>query len=257
MVSARDELLDENGRLSGPWRRMLGSLLGLGTLALRERRGEIDRAFADIGATALLAGPGASQWRCDPIPLLMTERAFLDLSGKLVQRARVLEAMLADLYGPRRLLAEAILPPALVYPSPRYIAPCRTLGVQHHIGLYAADLVRGADGGWQVLADRTGEPAGLAYVLENRRVMARVLPELFREFDVAEVRPFFDGWADSLRDQGRQIADPPGLALLSPGHANPRWFEHVMLARTLGLALVEDGDLSVRDGALWVKTLRG
>ncbi len=236
---------------------MLGTLLGLGTAALRERRAEIDRALADIGATAVFARGDAAHWRCDPIPLLLTETEFLDLAQGLAQRATVLEAMLADLYGPRTLLSRGVLPASLVYPAGAYVRACRGADLRRHIGLYAADLVRGANGAWQVLADRTAEPAGLAYVLENRRVMARVLPELFRHLDVAEVRPFFDAWADRLQHLVAADEAAPGLALLTPGHADPRWFEHVMLARNLGLALVEDGDLTVRDGALWVKTLRG
>jgi uncharacterized circularly permuted ATP-grasp superfamily protein/uncharacterized alpha-E superfamily protein len=128
---------------------------------------------------------------------------------------------------------------------------------QRHLHLYAADLVRGPDGQWCVLADRTGEPAGLAYVLENRRLMARILPELFKTMEVSQVRPFFDTWQDSLQRLAPEAVGNPGLALLTPGHADPRWFEHVVLARALGCTLVEAGDLTVRDDALWVKTLRG
>jgi uncharacterized circularly permuted ATP-grasp superfamily protein/uncharacterized alpha-E superfamily protein len=236
---------------------MLGTLLGLGTASLRERRGEIDRAMADIGAPAVFAQSAAAPWRCDPIPLLLTETEFADLSARLAQRATVIEHLLADVYGPRRLLEAGVLPPSMVYPSPYYLRALRGVAVGRHLGLYAADLLRAPDGTWQVLADRTAAAAGLAYVLENRRVMARVLPELFRHLDVAEVRPFFDAWADRLQHLAPAEQDTPGLALLTPGHGDPRWFEHVMLARTLGLAVVEDDDLTVRDGALWIKSLRG
>jgi uncharacterized circularly permuted ATP-grasp superfamily protein/uncharacterized alpha-E superfamily protein len=236
---------------------MLGTLLGLGTETLRERRAEIDRALADIGAPAVFARREAAQWRCDPIPLLLTETEFVDLTGRLMQRATVLERMLADLHGPRTLLNNGVLPPSLVYGSPFYVRELRGAAVPRHLGLYAADLLRAPDGGWQVLSDRTAAAAGPAYVLENRRVMARVLPELFRHLDVAEVRPFFDAWADRLQHLAPTEHDAPGLALLTPGHADPRWFEHVMLARALGLAVVEDNDLTVREGAVWVKSLRG
>ena len=257
MTAPRDELLDDSGRLRATWRRMLGTLLGLGTETLRERRAEIDRAFADIGAPAVFARGEAAQWRCDPIPLLLSEAEFLELTGRLKQRADVIEALLQDVYGERSLLERGVLPPALVYPSPYYVRALRGVPVTRHLGLYAADMLRGPDGQWRVLADRTAAAAGLAYVLENRRVMARVLPELFRHLDVAEVRPFFDAWADQLQHFVPVEQDVPGLALLTPGHDNPRWFEHVMLARALGLAVVEDGDLTVRDGAVWIKTLRG
>jgi uncharacterized circularly permuted ATP-grasp superfamily protein/uncharacterized alpha-E superfamily protein len=149
-----------------------------------------------------------------------------------------------------------LLPPALVYPNPQYLRPCRILPSARHLHLYAADLMRAPDGRWQVLADHTGEPAGLAHVLENRRMMARVLPDMFRSMEVAQIRPFFDAWQDALQ----RLAPPdgsPGVALLSPGHGDRRWFEHVVLARELGCTLVEAGDLTARGGALWVKTLRG
>ena len=257
-----DELLDGAGRVRGPWRRMLGTLLGMGTAALRERGAELDRACAEEGAAALLSGPDASAWRCDAIPFLLSEAEFSALANGLAQRADLLELVLADVYGPRRLLAEGHLPPALVYPSPAYLRTLRTTAPDgrappRHLHLYAADLIRGPDGQWCVLADRTGEPAGLAYALENRRIMARVLPELFRSMEVSQLRPFFDTWQDSLQRLAPPDVGNPGLALLTPGHTDPRWFEHVVLARALGCALVEDGDLTVRQGGLWVKTLRG
>jgi uncharacterized circularly permuted ATP-grasp superfamily protein/uncharacterized alpha-E superfamily protein len=260
-----DELVDQTGRLRGPWRRMLGTLLGMGTAVLRERTAELDRACAEEGAAALLSVPNAGSWRCDPIPFLLTESEFATLSVGLAQRAEMLELLLADLYGKRTLLEHGHLPPALVYPSQAYLRELRTslageapgLAPSRHLHLYAADLVRGPDGAWCVLADRTGEPAGLAYALENRRIMARVLPELFKTMEVSQVRPFFDTWQDSLQRLAPQAAGNPGLALLTPGHADPRWFEHLVLARALGCTLVEAGDLTVRDDALWVKTLRG
>jgi len=254
---ARDELLDESGRLKAPWRRMLGTLLGMGTAVLRERQADIDRAFAEDGVAAVLSSAGIETWRCDPIPFLFTEAEFANLTEALAQRAGLLELVLADVYGERRLLAEGLLPPALVYPSSQYLRPLRSVAPRRHIHLYAADVMRAPDGNWCVLADRTAEPSGLAYALENRRVMARVLPELFRAVEVSQMRPFFDTWQDALQRLAPAGAGNPGVALLTPGHADPRWFEHVMLARELNAALVEPGDLTVRDGALWVKTLAG
>jgi uncharacterized circularly permuted ATP-grasp superfamily protein len=199
---------------------------------------------------------GAPRWRCDPVPFLLTEGEFGFLARGLAQRAHVLEAMLRDVYGPMDLLRSGLLPPALVYPSANYVRPCRNVAGARHIHLYAADLMRAPDGRWHVLADHTAEPAGLGHVLENRRMMARVLPDMFRSVQVAQIRPFFDTWQDLMQRLAPR-GGSPGLALLSPGHADRRWFEHVVLARELGCALVEDGDLTARAGALWIKTLRG
>ena len=248
--------------MRGPWRRMLGTLLGMGTATLRERGAELDRACAEEGAAAILASGPAGGWRCDAIPFLLTEGEFTTLAAQLAERAELLERILADLYGPCTLLERGLLPPAMVYPSGAYLHAARTTvpgagPPPRHIQLYAADLIRGADGAWRVLADRTGEPSGLGYALENRRMMARILPELFRTMEVAQLRPFFDIWQDSLQRLAPREAGNPGLALLTPGHTHRQWFEHVVLARELGCALVEDGDLTVRGGALWVKTLHG
>jgi uncharacterized circularly permuted ATP-grasp superfamily protein/uncharacterized alpha-E superfamily protein len=245
---------------------MLGTLLGMGWATLAERTAELDRACTEEGAAALLAMPHAGSWRCDAVPFLLTESEFNTLAAGLAQRAELLEMVLADIYGPRRLLEEGHLPPALVYPSEFYLRALRTVmsspadqraAPTRHLQLYAADLVRGPDGAWRVLADRTGEPSGLAYVLENRRIMARVLPELFKSMEVSQVRPFFDTWQDALQRLAPEDAGNPGLALLTQGHTDQRWFEHVVLARALGCTLVEAGDLTVRDDALFVKTLRG
>ena len=154
------------------------------------------------------------------------------------------------------------LPPSLVYPSTAYVRALRTTGPDvrphpRHLHFYAADLMRRPDGQWCVLADHTGAPPGLAYALENRRIMARVLPELFRSIEVRQLRPFLDIWQDSLQRMAPTQAGNPELALLTPGHTDAGWFEHVVLARALGCWLVEDGDLTMRGGALWLKTLRG
>jgi uncharacterized circularly permuted ATP-grasp superfamily protein/uncharacterized alpha-E superfamily protein len=253
MIQPRDELLDDHGRLRREWRRMLGTLLGMGVAALQARAAELNRALAEEGAAAVM---GAPRWRCDPVPFLLTEAEFGVLARGLAQRADVLEAMLRDVYGPMGLLRSGLLPPALVYPSPFYVRPCRNGAAVRHVSLYAADVMRAPDGRWSVVADHTAEPAGLGHVLENRRMMARVLPDMFRSVQVAQIRPFFDTWQDFLQRLAPR-GGSPGLALLSPGHADRRWFEHVVLARELGCALVEDGDLTARAGALWVKTLRG
>ncbi len=261
MTAGADELLDPSGRLRGPWRRVLGALLGLGMADLRARGAELDRACAEEGAAALLGAPNAAGWRCDPIPFLLTETEFSGLALGLAQRAELLEAVLADLYGPRLLLRDGHLPPALVYPG-AYLPAMRTTGQDvrappRNLHLYAADLMRRPDGQWCVLADHTDVPSGLAYSLENRRIMARVLPEVFRSIEVRQLRPFLDVWQDRLQRLAPEHAGNPGLALLTPGHTDAGWFEHVVIARALGCSLVEDGDLTMRKGAIWLKTLRG
>jgi len=253
--AARDEMVDGQGGVRPHWRALLGVLTSLGPEGLAQVRQRLDRAFEDEGISAVLPGATAQDqpWRCDPVPLPIPEQEFIALEAGLAQRARLLEAVLQDLTGSRRLLAEGKLPPAFLYANPGFLR----LGALSGGGLlttYAADLTRGADGAWRVLADRTSAGVGIGYARENRRILARVVPESFRAVQVRELRPFFDLWQDALR---RQAHGGGAVALLTPGTRDPRWLEHMYLARELSSALVEGGDLTVRDGTLFLKTLKG
>jgi uncharacterized circularly permuted ATP-grasp superfamily protein len=254
-----DEMVDGAGGFRPHWRPLLGALADLGREALAERALLIDRFFADEGVTSLFAPQdGAATWRCDPVPLILPPAEFDALEAGLAQRATLLEAVLQDVYGPQRLLAEGALPPALVQANPAFLRPCRAPEGRRDsplLTLYAADLVRAPDGDWRVVADRTASPTGLAHVLENRRVLSRHMPEFLRSRELRQHGPFFDLWQDAL--QGLAPSGNPRIALLTTGHASPLWFEQVILSRELSCALVEGGDLSVRDGVLYLKTLRG
>ncbi len=267
---ALDEMVDGKGGLRPHWRSLLGVVTALGRATLVERAQRLERIATEEGVSNLLPGAPPDPWRFDPIPVLLPQADFARLTTGLAQRARLLDAVLGDLYGPQRLLAEGLLPPALVYGNPGFLRPCRTTSEhngpdQPHSGLlqfYAADIVRGPDGEWRVLADRTGWPNGLAHALENRRRLGRILPELFASHLLCPLEHFTELWQDALHrlvpaPAGNGIGDPGGVALLTPGHADSDWFGHVLLARELNCALVECGDLTVRGGRLFLKTLRG
>ena len=253
-LSALDEMVDGRGSVRPHWRNVLGALSALEPGALAERARRLDLAAEEEGA--------APSWRCDPVPLPLTPAEFIRLEQGLVQRARLLETVLADLYGPQRMLAEGLVPPALVHANPGYLRACRAdVGsprLERHLQTYAADLVRGPDGHWRVLADRTGGALGIGYAREGRRLLARVLPELFRTTQVRQLRPFFEAWQDALlRIGARSDGRPLVVAMLTPGPADPHWSEHLALSRDLACALVEARDLTVRAGVLSIKTLEG
>ncbi|GBQ32703.1 circularly permuted type 2 ATP-grasp protein [Gluconacetobacter azotocaptans] len=256
-----DEMVDGRGGVRPHWRGLLGAISDLGHRDLLERARQMARALHDqtgiAGGTPPLAGG------CDPVPLLLTAQEFDRLGDGIVQRARILEDTLRDLYGPRTLLADGVLPPALVYPAPGFLrmgdhpGPGWDVPPRQFLSFYSADLIRGPDGGWRVVADRVARANGIGRALENRRQMARVLPELFSGREVRRLTPFFESWQDSLQRLAGLSDRNPGLALLTPGPRGPQWAEHVILARELGCVLAEAGDLTVRDGALWLKTVRG
>ncbi len=287
LATGIDEMVDGQRGLRPHWRHLLGtfSSLGVGGLADQVRRMAV--AFDDEGASGILQSAGRRVWRCDPLPLPIVASEFAALTEGLAQRAELLEAILRDIYGPQTLLSEGHLPPATIYANDSFLRACRSDRPRppghRFMDFYAADLIRAPDGQWRVLADRTVGAAGLAYALENRDVLARVVPEVFRGAQMRPLRPFFDVWQGALQRLGHEraqmarfqqtqiqaqsqmqfaglvapVSTGPGIAMLTPGTASRHWFEHMMLARELSCALVEGGDLTVRGGVVFLKTLKG
>src|SRR3978361_862853 len=125
--SPLDEMADGSGHAKPHWRPLLSTMFALGHETLAQRAGMLDQAFAEEGITAILPGERAVNWRCDPIPLLMSAAEFSSLEAGLAQRAQLMELILADLYGPQTLLADRLIPPELVYGNPAFLRPCRTV----------------------------------------------------------------------------------------------------------------------------------
>ena len=263
MSAPLDEMVDGRGGLRPHWRALLGIYATMGERGLADRMARMDEAFEQEGITTVL--PGTDQdclWRCDPVPLPLAAAEFAALEAGLKQRARLLEAVLQDLYGSQSLIAQGLLPPALVFANPAFLRPCQVVPQTGSprfplLHQYAADLLRGPDGTWRVLADRTAAPSGIAYARENRRVLGRVVPEAFRPLQLRRLQPFFDTWQDALHRLAPLGRANPAIGLLTQGPGHPGWFEQLQLSRELACALVEPGDLTLRGGLLYLKTLRG
>ena len=252
-MAAFDEMVDGRGGVRPHWRGMLGALASLGPAGLLERAERLARLAEEEGAAA--AGEGRPGWTCDPVPFPLPATEFAALADGLAQRARLLEALLADLHGPQQVLASGALPSALVFANPGFERACRGLpGPFLHA--YAADLVRGPDGQWRVLADRLGGAPGAGYAVETRQLLARVLPEIFRPQPVEPIRPFCEAWQEALTQPAPGLV-PGFAAVLAAGAADPHWPGHLALARALGCAVVELRDLVVRGGAVMLQTLGG
>jgi uncharacterized circularly permuted ATP-grasp superfamily protein/uncharacterized alpha-E superfamily protein len=256
-------MVDGHGRIRPAWRGLLGAFSALGYAQLAERGRRLDRAFEEESVATVLAGEGRGRtrrpWRCDPVPLVIPAADFASLEAGLMQRARLLDAMLSDLYGAQRLLAEGVIPARLVFANPHFLRPCRAPAPVPfpRLAFYGADLLRGPDGQWRVLADRCGGVNGIGFAAENRALLGRILPEAFRAMQVRALRPFFDAWLGALQALAPEGVDNPRIALLTAGSRQETWLEHLYLSRELGLELVEAGDLTVRGGAVFLKTLRG
>jgi uncharacterized circularly permuted ATP-grasp superfamily protein/uncharacterized alpha-E superfamily protein len=259
---AFDELLDASGQVRPHWRGFVAGLTALGRDELGRRWELARRLIREHGITYnVYADPHGTTrpWELDPIPLLIPAREWDALADALVQRARLLNLVLADLYGPQKLLAAGLVPPELVFAQPGFLHACHDLRVPHHcmLHIYAAHLARSPDGQWWVLADRTQVPSGAGYALENRIVLSRMLPNLFNECQVQRLAAFFMTLRETLQGLAPAHRDNPRIVLLSPGPHSPTYFEDAYLARYLGYTLVAGGDLAVRDNRVFLKTLAG
>ncbi len=258
---AYDELVTGQKSIRYHWQGILSVIRALPDGGLSERVESARRQLAESGASLNLADDrGKPSWTFDPLPFVITPDEWSALEAGLVQRASLLEALLADLYGPQKLLAEGLVPPMLVHANRHFLRACRVTDARppgRWLGQYAVDLVRLSSGKWHVLADHTEVPSGAGFALEIRRVLARSLPEAFRSIPVRHVRSFVDRWHNSLAALAPNDVAHPDMALLTPGSLSATYFEHVYLSRALGVPLVEGGDLVARDGEVLIKTLAG
>ncbi|MFI4869944.1 MAG: circularly permuted type 2 ATP-grasp protein [Steroidobacterales bacterium] len=256
-----DELLERDGSIRPHWRPLIEHLSSGGADTVRRCVEMTRRLIIENGVTYnVYADPQGRDrpWQLDPLPLLIDHREWRELEAGVKQRAQLFNALLADLYGPQRLIAEGVVPAELAFGHPNFLWAAhgaRPLG-DTWLHLYAADLARAPDGRWWVLSDRTQTPSGPGYALENRAIIARVLPGLINELGTRPLTGFFN----TLRQSLTRLADdagPPLVVVLTPGPFNETYFEHAFLARHLGLPLVLGQDLTVRDDSVFLKTLAG
>jgi uncharacterized circularly permuted ATP-grasp superfamily protein/uncharacterized alpha-E superfamily protein len=254
IASACDEMIDRNGRIRAPWSPIMAAVRELGPE-------ELDRRAVALNRQMGLAAPMGTVPRrfYDPLPVLLTSSEFSFLEAGIKQRAGLLNAVLEDLYGPQTMLRSGLLPPALVLGAPNFLRPLHTrapLPVQR-LGLFAADLVRGPDGSFAVLRDHTGVIPGLGHALSLRRLASGTLPELFRSGGLRSLRPAREMLVDHLRRE----AEGGLVAVLTAGANGPNaaadLADDALLARALGVLLIESGDLAARNGGLHMKTLSG
>jgi uncharacterized circularly permuted ATP-grasp superfamily protein/uncharacterized alpha-E superfamily protein len=260
--SRYDEMLDATRAPRPHWRAFLSQLAELSNETIAVQSRFVHDAIASDGVSYnVYADPeGASRpWDLDLLPLLLPGEEWRAIADAVAQRARLLDAVLRDLYGEQTLLAEGLIPPALVFGQRSYLWPMHGVtpagGVRLH--LYAADLARSPDGRWWILSDRTRGPSGTGYALQNRITLARALPDALRELHVEPIAPFFSALRDAVSRFAPCNGEAPLCVLLTPGPYNETYFEHSFLARYLGFPLVEGQDLIVRGDRVYLKTLRG
>ncbi|HYW57376.1 MAG TPA: circularly permuted type 2 ATP-grasp protein [Polaromonas sp.] len=250
--------------LSPSWNRFFNFLGGKGFDDLNHRSTNLQRQIRDNGVTynvyADADGP-QRPWSLDLFPVILSAQEWAGIETGVRQRARLLDQIMADVYGPQQLLTLGLLPAALVQGHPGYLRAMH--GVQpasgHFLNIAAFDLARGPDGRWWVVSQSTQAPSGLGYLLENRLAISRLFPQAFREMKVQRLAASYKALIDGMKARSPAGADGQDsrIVLLTPGPYNETYFEHAYLARYLGLTLVEGSDLLVRGDRLYLKTLQG
>ena len=264
-----DELRDASGVLREPWRQFFERLGEVGIARLEDHLASVAQQIRDndISYNVYADNGEPRPWALDLLPFLISEDEWAHIERGVMQRAHLLNAIVADIYGPQTLLERGQLPPALVFGHPGYLRSVKgfTPPGGQYLQVVAVDLARTPNGDWTVMAHRTEAPSGLGYALENRLIVSTLFADPFRALRVSRLAPTYSQLIATLvqaaqatmRDDGAGVDRSPHIAFLTPGPFSETYFEHVFLARYLGVTLVEGKDLTVRDDKLYLKTLAG
>jgi uncharacterized circularly permuted ATP-grasp superfamily protein/uncharacterized alpha-E superfamily protein len=258
--AAFDELRDGDGQVRSHWRAFARTLANLSPEEFERRQASARATVQDNGVTYNVYDDRSGQarpWQLDIVPFILSSADWTTIEAAVIQRAVLADLLLRDIYGEQRLIRDNVLPTHLVTGHPQFLRPLCGVRPAHdvHVHLYSADLARGPDGIWKVMASRVDAPGGLGYALENRLVVSQTFPESFGDMRVARLAAFFNAYKENVLALGASRRDR--AVLLTPGPYNEAYFEHVYLSHYLGLTLVQGDDLAVRDGEVFLKTLTG
>jgi uncharacterized circularly permuted ATP-grasp superfamily protein/uncharacterized alpha-E superfamily protein len=263
-VTGYDEFVDEAGNVRPAWTELADAVGERGRAGLNRLRSAVRQLVDNDDITYTRIDPGAGNheveprpWRLDPLPLLVSAADWELLEAGLVQRSRVLNAVLADLYDERRLLTGGVLPPELVFGHPGYVRAATGIEVpgNHQLFMHACDVSRLPGGSFQVNADWTQAPSGAGYALADRRVVAHAMPDLYENVAPRPTTPFAQALRLALIDAAPDGVQDPVVVVLSSGIHSETAFDQAYLATLLGFPLVESADLVVRDGKVWMRSL--
>jgi uncharacterized circularly permuted ATP-grasp superfamily protein/uncharacterized alpha-E superfamily protein len=255
-----DEMLDPEGNIRPGWSTLIEAFDEIGTHDLAARFERADQYLRDAGVFYRKYDGAEGKERAWPlahVPLIIGEDEWQQISRGLIQRAELLEAVVADIYGDGTLVSRGLLPPDLIARNSEFLRPM--VGIKpvtgHFLHFCAFELGRGPDGGWWVLGDRTQAPSGAGFALENRVATTRALSDIYARTHVHRLAGFFRAFRDALNAQARRTDGRVGI--LTPGQHNETYFEHAYIARYLGFMLLEGEDLVIENGQVMVRTVSG
>ncbi len=253
-----DEMLLADGRPRSTHADMHDTLAALGSAGLSERARQRD-AYLDRHGITFTLGERERPLPMDLVPRLLTSTEWTHIEAGVIQRLHALEAFLADVYGPGQVLDDGLIPRGLVTTSTHFHREAWGIETANNVRIHVSgiDLIRDEAGEFRVLEDNLRNPSGVSYVLENRRTLAHVLPEVFTHHRVRSVNEYPERLLDALRAAAPPDVRFPTVVVLTPGVHNSAHYEHAFLARHMGIELVEGRDLYCRDNTVWMRTTSG
>ena len=257
-----DELYASGKGIKPYWNKLFSGFDKLGVTGLTARQKDIDWLLSENGVTYNVYNDPKGMhrpWSLNVVPFMLHHEEWDRVSAGIRQRAELLNLVLKDIYGERRLIKEGIIPHEVIYGHRGFLRQCAgvELNTEKFLSIYAADLCRGTDGRLWVVNDRAEAPSGMGYALENRSTTSRILPDMYAKMNVRRLSGFFQDLHQMLVDAAPRKKENPTIVILTPGSHNETYFEHAYLASFLGYPLVQGNDLVVRDGFVWMKSLQG
>lgn len=260
-----DELRDDNGEVRGQWQELSDSVDKSNEFVTAPLHERVTRLVENDGITYNEITSAADEspltaprtWVLDGLPLILSAADWAPLEAGLLQRSRLLDAILTDIYGSMETVRRGLIPPTVIYSDPGYVRAAHGISApgRHQLFLHGADVSRGHDGVFRVSADRTQAPSGVGYSLADRRVISRAIPKVFEEVRPRPLSGFAQAMRLALIDAAPAAAEDPVVVVLSPGTHSETAFDQAHLATVLGFPLVESADLVVRDGHVWMRSL--
>lgn len=257
--AAWDEMFASDSPAVRPeYRAVYQALSAIDESDLRARTDALASSYLAQGVTFDFAGE-ERPFPLDVVPRIITAADWKYLESGVKQRVRALEAFLADVYGPQQAVRDGIIPASLIASSSHFHRQAAGIesanGVRVHVS--GIDVIRDEQGEWRVLEDNVRVPSGVSYVLSNRRVIAQTLPEIFTSLRVRPVVDYPSRLLEALRASAPAGVDDPTVVVLTPGVYNSAYYEHTLLARMMGVELVEGRDLFCAHGRVYMHTTAG
>ncbi|MBC3758621.1 circularly permuted type 2 ATP-grasp protein [Hyunsoonleella sp. SJ7] len=256
-----DEVLKSDMSINPNWAKLLNNLTQIGSDNLLAKQNEVNWLLEENGVTYNVYNDPKGMhraWQLNIVPFLIHESEWLHIEKGIKQRAELFNLILKDIYGKRELISNGIIPQEVVYAHRGFLRQCDQINypTEKQLLIHSADMARGPDGRMWVVNDRAQAPSGMGYALENRYSLSRVFPSVFENINVKQPTQFFYEFNQMLIDAAPQNKSNPSIVILTPGPLNETYFDHAYMASFLGYPLVTGNDLVVRNGKLWMKTLK-